>query len=99
MGGVGFFFPLPSPASPLESRLCLLQDSVAADAATLLPALQRFLFRRHVAPQPLHQIVEVDRMAVEIRAVDAGEKHLAADLHAAAPPHAGALYHHRIEAD
>ena len=45
------------------------------------------------------QLVEVDQVAVEIRAVHAGELHVAAHRDAAGPAHSGAIHHDRIEAD
>ena len=48
-----------------------------------------------IAPQPRHQVVEVDLVAVEVGAVDAGELDLVADLDAAAAAHAGAVDHDR----
>ena len=43
------------------------------------------------------QLGEVDRVRIEIRPVDAGELHLAADRHAARSAHAGAVDHHRVQ--
>jgi hypothetical protein len=68
-------------------------------AAAFLPAFQRRFLGGLVAPQAQHQIVKVDLVAVEVRPVDAGELDLFADLHAAAATHAGAVHHHRIQAD
>jgi hypothetical protein len=45
------------------------------------------------------QFVEVDQVAVEIRAVYAGELHVPAHRDAAGAAHAGAIHHDRIEAD
>ena len=76
-----------------------LGDCRGAHAAALLPALERLVLGAAVAPQARHQVVEVDQVAVEVGAVDAGELHLVADLDAAAAAHAGAVDHHRVQAD
>ena len=47
----------------------------------------------------LHGLVEIDQMAVEVRAVHAGELRLAADGQAAAAAHARAVDHDRVHAD
>jgi len=48
---------------------------------------------------PHDQLVEVDGVAVEVGAVDAGELHGAVHRHAAGAAHAGAVDHDRVEAD
>src|ERR1039457_2746125 len=45
------------------------------------------------------QLIEVDQVAVEIRAVHASELHFPADGDAAGPAHSGAIHHDGIEAD
>ncbi len=84
-----------------RSSTCAVDLGVdrAAQAAGVLPALQRFLFGALVAPQTRHQVVEVHLVAVEVGPVDAGELDLVADLDAAAAAHAGAVDHHRVQAD
>jgi hypothetical protein len=52
-----------------------------------------------VGGQTVHQLGEVDQVAVELGAVDAGELGLVADRHAAAAAHAGAVDHDRVERD
>ncbi len=60
--------------------------------------LERHALLGGEALQARHQVVEVDLVPVEVRAVDARELDLVADLHAAAAAHAGAVDHQRIEA-
>ena len=69
-----------------------------AHPAAFLPLLQRFLFRRAVAGEAGHQVVEVDRVRVEVGPVDARELDPVADLDAAAAAHAGAVDHHGVQA-
>ena len=52
-----------------------------------------------IGAEAVHEQVEIDLVAVELRAVHAGELRLAADVDPAAAAHAGAVHHHRVERD
>src|SRR6516225_5125988 len=100
-GWCGWFFSWPScsPAGSTARDRRLPAVCLAAQPATLLPARKGVAFARRVALDTLHQIVEIDRVAVEVGAVDAGKPDASAHLDAAAAAHAGAVDHHGIEAD
>ena len=52
-----------------------------------------------IAAGAAHGLVKIDLVAVEIRAVHAGEFHFAADGQAAAAAHARAVHHDRVHGD
>ena len=52
-----------------------------------------------VGREPVGEQVEIDLVAVEFGALDAGEFRFAAHLHPATAAHAGAIDHHRVERD
>ena len=47
---------------------------LAAQPATLLPACERIALARRVAPEALHQVVEIDGVAVEVEQEVADEE-------------------------
>jgi hypothetical protein len=78
---------------------CYPPSTSSNGSAVFRPALYRISFLFHKAPQTRHQIVEIDLMPVEVRAVDARETHLLADLHAATAAHTGTVDHDRVQTD
>src|SRR5271157_970986 len=62
-------------------------------------SFQRLLLFRSIGLQPGHELVEVDLMAVELGAVDAGELRLTADGDPAGAAHARAVHHDGVQAD